>query len=1368
MVQATFTSKALLANLQQTRVAEIYYDEKYVLLLEIFKDFPALKKQISFILKEIFHPFRNTLLVLEEFRVFFLRNLALILRSPLSSQGLYLLFELLFKFFSDKREINIKTAEIYYALLDKTAELVDEETFQQISPILREIVKAGCELPDPLFSSFLENYYSFKRLAQKFTRLPLDSEFLRILKNLLSRYLVLTYQLWERQKLFLDELSQAREILSSADTLTLDRFLQLPDHLDLLRKVKTYVHEVCSDRSVSEEERLSILFNFIENPVLLLLHEELIKEVNQILLKMIEEKPSENLEEFLIKFFGILKEKSNLYPWTAFECIKNIGISILNKRAVYLAEVLIGEIIKYGFFPPQVQGIDEHWRIKDNPNHLLSLRAWLDIFKAHPEWCSSLLAALFLNLKLYGLSLRDTDLFQREITSLLNSPIKPVYNLVKQFCKIFPVYFNEIGAEGLIRDLSTEIDEISQRKDTLLHFLRKFIHIENSSLALEFIKDIFYYWFTLDGTYIKRYLPEVIWSRIIKEELSFHIPMQKLLVELFKTFSVYQIEEFLEINLDNIHRALEKIEEDPENKFKLISLIHLYKLEKQKYFGYLTDLPSFIEQYKDSGFDFVLDLPSLLKEKNLFKQIHQLLQWLILLKEKYILTPQKFTPIEEIFLKRHIAVDIPSMYGRYREKKFDALGLSYRLEFLVEKSFSRLIEEFQIKFLTKAQLFKILKILSLFKKALEADGITSQKFNLYLDLLENSLKSYPISFNQYLDIFKGLIDGVQHIIKSYYVNPYLNVFPLIFDILDESSLLDKYKRYIKNKNKEEDYYCLSEVIIKDILNEGFVVKYLDQFLKKIYEALIKNKEKMPENELNLLLSFDTRKSISYIYKANPLANDQIYLGGKAYNLIQLARDEAFHTKIPHGFILTTENFRCYKLFKRYHGLWREYETLIKEAIKFIEERTHKKYNHPANPLLLSVRSGATISMPGMMSSILNVGINPEIAEGLAKETQNLWFAWDTYRRFLQSWAMAQGVPRDFFNRLMREHKRKYGVKMKREFAGAEMQELALLYRSEVEKLGIPVIDDPWEQLFKSIELILNSWYHQKAVYYRELMEIAEEWGTAIIVQQMVFGNRGPRSGTGVTFTTSPHGKFPRILLWGDYTPYNQGEDIVSGLVNAYPISIEQKKLEKREGLSLEEAFPEIYQSLLDLAYYIVYEKGWDHQEIEFTFESEKPEDLYILQVRDIILREEKILPYFQKKALEHLEYLGRGIGVSGSLVSGRVVFALEDIISLKDTRDPLILLRYDTVPDNIREISLVEGLLTARGGQTSHAAIVAGRLGKVCVVGCEELRIDEMEKSAKLNGKEISLGDWITLNGITGDIYKGKILKKGGAHETWN
>ncbi len=700
METLTFTSKALLANLQQTRVSEIKYDPKYDLLQIIFKDFPALKNQISFLLREIFHPYRNNLLVLEDFRAFFLRNLTVILKSPYKEKGLYFVFELLFNFFGGDRPTNIKACEIYYSILEKTIESIDVKCFQEISPILKEIFKAGAELPQDIFSSFLENYYSFKRLTKKLINFPLDKEFTEILSFLLKKYYTAIYNIWSQDgKLNLFEIENYKNILEKRG-LNLSELLELPDHLDLLREVKNYIQKICAEDEniVTEEEKISILFNLIENPNLQLIHEELLKEINQILIKMIEKQPSEQLEDFLIKFFAILKEKKTLYPRTAFECIKNTSRSILNKRAVYLAEVLINEIIKYGFFPPQIEGIDERWRIKDNPNHLLNIKYWIEIFRIHPEWCSSLLSALHLNLRLYGLSLKDTDLFQREITSLLNAPIRPVYNLVKQFCKIFPVYFNEIGAEGLIRDLSTEIDEMFQRKDTLLHFLRKFIHIENSSLAIDFIKDIFYFWFSLDGSYIKKYLPEHIWKRIVKDELSYHIPMQNLLIEILKIFSKYQIEDLLETDLDILRKTLSNINFDERYKTKLINLVHLYNLEKQKYYGYLTDLESFISQYRESGFDFVEEIPKILNEKNEFKKLNVLLKWLEELKEKYILSERQFEPVEEIIIKRHIAVDIPSMYGRYKEKKFDALGLTYRLEYIVDKIFAKLVEDFKIDF----------------------------------------------------------------------------------------------------------------------------------------------------------------------------------------------------------------------------------------------------------------------------------------------------------------------------------------------------------------------------------------------------------------------------------------------------------------------------------------------------------------------------------------------------------------------------------------------------------------------------------------------------------------------------------------------
>ncbi len=1375
-----FTSKALLANLACTFVKEVHYDPKYNIFLEIFSKYPALKKQIKILLKEAFHPYKNSYLVLEEFRSFFLKNLSILFKHPYKSQGYWLIFDILFKFFEEDKNLNIKTAETIFSILDKTANILDPDTFYEIIPIFKEVLKAIISLPDEYFLNFLENYYSFKKLILKLIKLSPSQELKGIYIELLKRSYILTYNLWKKlgekyaknltkilSYLKIDksifDVSYFEKLINllNQDKINLQDLLTLPDHLDLLKKLKDFIYFINTSDSpnISDEIKIEFLFELIETPILRLIHEELIREVNNNLIFLINSKPSQNLDEFIIKFFRILKEKLHLYPWTALECIKNIGICVLNKKDVYLIEILINEIIKFGFQPPQIKGIDANWRIKQNPNHLLNIKVWLDIFKANPEWCSSLLAGLILNLKLYGVSIKDTDLFQKDITNLLNSPIKPVYNLIKQFCKILPIYYNEIGAEGLIRDISTEIDEIFQRKDSLIYFLRKFIHIENSSLAVDFIKNILNYWLTLNEDFIKKYLPEELFYRITQEEKEYHIKMQTLLKQLCNIFNYKDINDILNQDVKIIEEQVESIEFDKNYRKKLVLLIKLYHLEYQKYFGVLKDIDVLIAQYSPEDFPFVLKIKEILesKELDIYKKVEIILDWLNELKE-IILSKQKFTPVEEILLKRHVAVDIPSMYGRYKEKKFDALGLSFRLEYLVNCLLEKLVEGLDLQFITRAFFFKIFKILKLFKKALEIDGIFSQKFDLYLNLLESSLKSYPLTYTQYLDIFKGLIDGVQHIVKVYYVNPYLKVFPLVFEVLDMKEVQDKYKNCLYGLNKEQSYFCISEMVIKDAIESAFALKYLDRFLRKLYQILTSYFEKIDKKDLNLLMSYDPGRTISFIQNPNKLVIDLLYLGNKGYNLIIVSKENNdFRIKIPYGFILTTEVFRCYKLISKYSELWNDYENRIKENISLLEQLTKKRYGDKENPLLLSVRSGAPISMPGMMNSILNVGINLETVEGLFKQTKNLWFAWDTYRRFIQSWAMAFGVSRDFFNNLMREHKRKYKVKKKKEFTGEQMQELALIYRKSVEKLGIPVIDDPWEQLFKSIELTIKSWYNQKSMAYREIMQIADEWGTAVIVQQMVFGNKNSSSGTGVTLTTSPVGKFPRIILWGDYTPYNQGEDIVSGLVNTYPISLEQRKIEGREGPSLQEAFPEIYQKLLDFAYYLVYEKGWGHQEIEFTFESEKAEDLYVLQIRDIILREEREIPFFNKKLLKTLECIGKGIGVCGGLISGRIVFTLEDILKFKERKEPLILLRYDTVPDNIKEISLVDGILTARGGQTSHAAIVASRLGKLCVVGCENLSIDEIKKEAKINGYTLKLGDWITLNGTNGQVFKGKI-----------
>jgi pyruvate,orthophosphate dikinase len=279
------------------------------------------------------------------------------------------------------------------------------------------------------------------------------------------------------------------------------------------------------------------------------------------------------------------------------------------------------------------------------------------------------------------------------------------------------------------------------------------------------------------------------------------------------------------------------------------------------------------------------------------------------------------------------------------------------------------------------------------------------------------------------------------------------------------------------------------------------------------------------------------------------------------------------------------------------------------------------------------------------------------------------------------------------------------------------------------------------------------------------MGISDDWGTAVTVQPMIFGNISEQSGSGVLFTHSPKLSLDKLRPWGDYTIGNQGEDVVSGLVSTYPISVHQAKMENRsDEFSLERRFPEIYRSLRHYAKQLVYENQWAPQDIEFTFEGPRREDLYLLQTRNMEMRERKTIPLFESTDEITGQILGHGIGVGRGAMSGRAVFCLDDIVRWRrdEPGTPLILVRGDTVPEDIKEISAADGLLTARGGSTSHAAIVANRLEKTCVVGCRDLVCMEKDRKFILNDTAVHAGDFISIDGSEGSIYSGKMKASGG------
>ncbi len=513
-------------------------------------------------------------------------------------------------------------------------------------------------------------------------------------------------------------------------------------------------------------------------------------------------------------------------------------------------------------------------------------------------------------------------------------------------------------------------------------------------------------------------------------------------------------------------------------------------------------------------------------------------------------------------------------------------------------------------------------------------------------------------------------------------------------------------------------------------------------------------EKLKPEVIHMLLNYDPKLLFTSFNQLTPKVDNQTFLGAKAHYLKKLY---SYKFPVPPGFVLTTEWFRDRIAIKQFPEMYKAILELIRDKIIELEKITKKKYGDLQNPLLLAVRSGTVISMPGAMDSILNIGMNDQIAESLSKQPGYGWAAWDSYRRLLQNWGMAHGIMRDEFDKIIVNFKELYKVKEKKTFSNEQMKAIALSYKDLLRKYGVKLEGDPFKQLIQAIIFVFQSWYNKRAQIYRKKLQIAEEWGTAVIVQEMVFGNINSESGTGVIFTKVPFEKSSEIVLYGDFSRRSQGEDIVSGLVHTLPVSeFQNRKSLRLRSNSLEEQFPEIYQELLRLAKELVYKRGYEHQEIEFTFKSKSKKDLYILQTRNYNLQDKEKIPVFADPAI-HTYLTGTGIGIGRGAMNGIVAFDMKDLemLAKKYPHKNKILIRPDTVPDDIAMIFECDGLLTARGGVTSHAAVTAAQLGKTCVVNCRQLIVMEKKKKCVINKVEFRTGDKIAIDAHLGNIYKG-------------
>ena len=493
------------------------------------------------------------------------------------------------------------------------------------------------------------------------------------------------------------------------------------------------------------------------------------------------------------------------------------------------------------------------------------------------------------------------------------------------------------------------------------------------------------------------------------------------------------------------------------------------------------------------------------------------------------------------------------------------------------------------------------------------------------------------------------------------------------------------------------------------------------------------------------------------------------LGGKGANLAEMTN---IGLPVPQGFTITTE--ACTQYYEDGRKINEEIQGQINEYIIKMEEITGKKFGDKENPLLVSVRSGARASMPGMMDTILNLGLNEEVVNALAEKSGNPRWAWDCYRRFIQMYSdVVMEVGKKYFEELIDKMKEKKGVKLDVELDANDLKELAREFKTEYKsKIGEDFPNDPKEQLMGAVKAVFRSWDNPRANVYRRDNDIPYSWGTAVNVQSMAFGNMGDDCGTGVAFTRDP--ATGEKGLFGEFLTNAQGEDVVAGVRTPMHIS------------EMEEKFPEAFEEFKKVCKTLE-EHYRDMQDMEFTVEHGK---LYMLQTRngkrtaqaalkiacDLVdegmrTEEEAVLmidprnldtllhPQFDAKALKEANVLGKGLGASPGAACGKVVFTAEDAAKqgVGGKGEKVILVRLETSPEDITGMKAAQGILTVRGGMTSHAAVVARGMGTCCVSGCGDIQMDEVNKEFKLAGKTFHEGDVISIDGSTGNIYDGEI-----------
>ena len=1361
-----FKSQALEANLEQTRYKDIFIPAEHQQFIDLSAKYFGINKRAKECITEFHHPLSNHTFVTEELRKMLMDDFWFYTRDDIPANALHIPLEMMHSLLKPEVPAKLRL-NVIITLMEFANKIISE------SPKHCELISLVFSILNDSFETNKDVYIlATKHAGRYLDKVAQDERFKASACDLLRMMLQENYRYWQSTSQVENWVESKRQLLTEEEIQKVCNEIGKPyfDRLnadlaaaDTWEKLTDLPHFEQVAKRFTESAKVFPHFITQFHYVFFLLHlpgmenqrERLIWNMDRMMRNAIDEMPQDDLIPFIDTIFDLAEELRGDYMSAVLDFQLTLGLKIIDVDQTEMKEIVNyfeKKLIGFGFVTPGNVFVGEDWQLSVDENHIKNIRVWLELIEHATTPMDKLLSALIVNLKLGGIFLSDTDLFQREITKVLNSNITPYYKKVKQLTRIFPVYFNEIGAEGEIRNVTTNMDEISGRQDKLVHFLRKQVHTESNNTLIALTFDVFKFWSDGNLEALKPILPNNVFESIDKESTWFvHVHN---LVQTMCEISCLNPEDVLMLSRDDfenlIKSASRRLELDEEisqrEHARLMDIRDLYAYLREKYSFESVNIFSSLRSFPFIPDEEIDEFEKVYKAKDFGQSLTMIYAFMDKLKT-VIFNPEQSEGWENIYHKRHIAIGIPSMYGTYRENKFEAMGLTFRLERVATQLMEKVVQSINLEYISERTLNQIYTILEYFRNGLELDGITNQSFNSKLDMLRYSLTSRSFSFGQYINIFQFIAEDVRRIIIKYFLKSYEYplkiVIPQLFD--SERKLSERETTALISKKSEEFH--------RDLLSDAFLMQPLDNFIGRILNSLRTMEATLDPKLISDIMTYNSEMLISPFWEKTPKMDNQVFIGNKANNLKTLY---LMGMPVPPGFVITTETFRRNETINSIHELRTEIHGMIRKHIADLERISGRKFGNPEAPLLVSVRSGTAISMPGAMDTILNVGLNDELVEAIGTEGVNSWAAWDSYRRLLQSWGMAKGIHRDVFDEEINRFKSRYSVKQKSEFDAAEMRELAYAYKQILENHNIKFEQDPFKQIIECVNMVFESWNSQRALAYRRHLGISENWGTAVIVQQMIFGNLSEVSGSGVVFTQNPHRERPGVHLYGDYTVRSQGEDIVGGLVKPLPIGETQRKAANLEGPSMQTALPEIYKKIYSIAKTLTEDLGYSAQEMEFTFESDRPEDFHILQIRDQDLKLENEVNAFVQ-APDEMNQIGRGMGIGGGALNGLVAFNEQDIKTLREQHpdDKVILVRPDTVPDDIGMIFDCDGLLTARGGATSHAAVTAVRLGKVCVVSCIELQVYDEKHCGELNGNHLQMGDKIAIDGNLGLVYLG-------------